>query len=273
MLKLTLAGLLLLLAGCLAVPTYEQRQADANALAMAKDWHPVRLETQPFKLVAYLPRQASQAETLTVYIEGDGFAWASRSQPSSDPTPRTPVALQLALAQLQGQAVYLARPCQFIDAQKTGCHQRYWTDARFAPQVVQSMNEAVDEMKQVFKAKEIVLVGYSGGGAIAALLATRRDDVVRLVTVAGNLDHEAWTRHHRVSKLSGSLNPALEAAGLGALPQTHFIGSKDKVITPMLANQWPVPIRGSDSANVIVVQEFDHVCCWVENWTELYEME
>jgi hypothetical protein len=43
---------------------------------------------------------------------------------------------------------------------------------------------------------------------VASLVAARRHDVVRLVTVAGNLDHLAWTTLHGVSPLTGSLNPA-----------------------------------------------------------------
>ncbi|GAB2181920.1 hypothetical protein DLREEDagrD3_21430 [Denitratisoma sp. agr-D3] len=48
-------------------------------------------------------------------------------------------------------------------------------------------------------ARRLTLVGYSGGAA--ALLAARCSDVVRLVTIAGNLDHRAWTRYHHITTL------------------------------------------------------------------------
>jgi hypothetical protein len=49
---------------------------------------------------------------LTVYIEGDGFAWLSRSQASYDPSPLNPVGLELALRHPLGESAYLARTCQ-----------------------------------------------------------------------------------------------------------------------------------------------------------------
>jgi dienelactone hydrolase len=277
--KPVLAWLLpLLLVGCSAIPTPQERISHADGLTAAKGWQASRIPAGRFELVAYLPKagsqkNGSQVETLTIYIEGDGLAWVNGHTPSVDPTPRDPIALRLALAHPGGPAVFLARPCQYVDAAKTGCAQSYWTEQRFAPEVVESTHLAVEALKQRFGARQLVLVGYSGGAAIAALVTTRRDDVARLVTVAGNLDHEAWTRHHRVTKLSGSLNPAREAARFQAVPQTHFIGSQDKIITPILARQWPTEITGPAGANVVVIDGFDHVCCWSDDWAELFEME
>ena len=54
--------------------------------------------------------------------------------------------------------------------------------------VVRVSKQAIDTLKQQFQSEEIVLVGYSGGGAIAALVAARRADVADLISVAGNLD-------------------------------------------------------------------------------------
>ena len=62
-------------------------------------------------------------------------------------------------------------------------------------------------MKEKSGAKYLELVGYSGGGAIAVLVAARRSDVVGIRTVAGNLDTRAFCKYQHVSALDGSMNP------------------------------------------------------------------
>ena len=80
------------------------------------------------------------------------------------------------------------------------------------------------------QARQLRLVGYSGGGTLAALLAARRADVCQLITVASNLDIERWASHHKVSPLWGSENPASYGAALQHLPQYHLIGGDDQVV-------------------------------------------
>ncbi len=263
----------LLLAGCAAIPSPQERQTHADTLAASKGWQANRIAAGRFDLVAYAPPTVSAGEQLTIYIEGDGFAWVTGSQPSADPTPRDPLALRLALAHSAGNAVYLARPCQYVDAARIGCAQRYWTEARFAAETIDSANLAIDTLKRRFGATKLVLVGYSGGGAVAALLAERRSDVARLITVAGNLDHRAWTAHHHVQPLVASLNAADAAQQLAGLPQTHFIGSKDKVVPPELARAWPRAFAGPRGSNLRIIPGADHTCCWAERWADLFPQD
>lgn len=195
--KLLSILLCLFLAACTNIPSPAERHSLADALAGDHGWKSINLPSGAFELVAYLPANPGRAGTLTVYIEGDGFAWISGSQPSTDPTPCDPLALQLALAHPEGASVYLARPCQYTAAEASGCASRYWTEMRFAPEVIAATNQAIDQLKQKFSADQLVLVGYSGGGAVAALVAARRSDVVRLITVAGNLDQRAWATYRK----------------------------------------------------------------------------
>ena len=62
------------------------------------------------------------------------------------------------------------------------------------------MNEAIDFLIKKYQAGKIELVGYSGGGAVALLLAVRRHDIVSVRTVAGNLNPEAVNQYHKVSE-------------------------------------------------------------------------
>lgn len=221
--------------------------------------------------MAYYHRDIARAASLTIYIEGDGLAWLNPSTPSSDPTPVEPMALQLALAQPRGNAAYLARPCQYVDASPSGCRQRYWTSARFASEVVQATDAAISALKTEFGAQRLALVGYSGGAAVAALVAQRRHDVSMLITVAGNLDPQAWTAHHQLSALSGSLSPVDHLEALSEITQWHFVGKRDQVVPGQLTLQFLDRLTDGAHVHRVIMTDFDHVCCWVDAWPGLYQ--
>ncbi|MGJ7518053.1 alpha/beta fold hydrolase [Pseudomonas baetica] len=260
---------LLLLAACVSVPVPGERRQAAISLAQAQHWHGTDIATSTFNLQAFIPDIFNQDEHLTVYLEGDGFAWISASQPSSDPTPVNPVGLRLALAQPSGNAAYLARPCQFL-ADQSHCGQRYWTHARFAEEVVASLDQAVDKLKAQAGAQRVTLVGYSGGGALALLLAARRNDVRNIITVAGNLDPDAWTEYHHVRPLDGSLNPVAQLTALAKIPQTHLSGADDSVVPPVLATRFVAAYPKTSMASVRVISGYTHQCCWAKDWAQLW---
>lgn len=260
---------LLALGACANIAPQERRQ-HADTLAAAHGWQPLRLPAGNFVLAAYAPAKIAASDMLTIYIEGDGLAWLTRSQASSDPTPRNPVGLQLALRHPYGAAAYLARPCQYVEAQEAqACEQGYWTDRRFSPEVVSASNRAIDLLKQRASASRLTLIGYSGGGAVAALVAAKRQDVVRLITVAGNLDHRAWTALHRVPPLEGSLNPADAWAALQAIQQLHFVGGKDEIISVGVVESYLARFPPGHRPEMQIIPGFDHTCCWVEQWPDI----
>lgn len=262
-------ALCLLLSACGSLPAPAERHRHADRLAAAHDWVAVRLPAGPFDLTAYLPAHPEAADTLTIYIEGDGLAWIDRTRISSDPTPLDPLGLRLALAHPGGNAAYLARPCQYAGTGRTACDRSDWTDRRFAPGVIEATLHAIDQLKQRFDARRLTLVGYSGGGAVAALAAARRTDVTLLVTVAGNLDHAAWTRHHRISPLSGSLNSADETARLAGVRQLHLAGGRDAIVPPSLTTAFADRFPASQRPEVRIEPTFDHRCCWPDAWPRI----
>lgn len=214
-----------------------------------------------------MPSQISPTDTLSIYIEGDGLAWRSRRTISDNPTPVNPVVLQLAVKDPQ-TSVYLARPCQYV-SNNDDCKPSIWTSARFSSDVITATNEAIELLKKQFLAKHVRLIGYSGGGGVAALAAARRDDVKQLVTVAGNLDHAAWTRHHKVSPLSQSLNPADAWQQLKDIPQVHFIGEHDRIIGLFVAESYANRFPPTQRPAIKIVKDTDHHCCWPEMWPAL----
>ncbi len=273
MIKKTFLFLLLISAGCVSVPSSKDRADAADRLASQHGWHAVKLPTSIFTIVGYLPdSEVNTDNTLTVYIEGDGYAWRSSSSPSIDPTPIDPVALRMAIKHPTGNAAYLARPCQYNKLSQDICKKKYWTDSRFAAEVVLSEDQALDQLKNKFNARTINLVGYSGGGAIAALLAARRSDVGHLITVAGNLDHHAWTSLHKISPLGNSLNPSDYIDQLKGVKQWHFAGSNDKIIPADLISSFANRFPSKYSPTVLIIPEFDHHCCWSDQWVKLFSM-
>lgn len=262
---------LLALAACSNLSPLARRQG-ADALALAHGWQPLRLPARSFILAGYAPVAATSQTptTLTIYVEGDGMAWLSPSLPSDDPTPLRPVALELALRHSHGAAAYLARPCQYVEAdERSHCSPQYWTDRRFATEVVDATSEAIDALKQRFHASRLILVGYSGGGAIAALVAAQRQDVVRLVTVAGNLDPQAWTRLHGVPALTGSRNPADAWQTLQDIPQLHFVGAEDTNVTQEVVAAYAARFPPEKRPKIMMVEGISHTCCWAARWRSL----
>ena len=236
-------------------------------LAQKSGWRKIILQTNTsFDLVSYTPNNKKKhSDTLIIYIEGDGFAWHNRHTPSDNPTPKNPIAFKLAMAHNAEteNTVYLARPCQYINLKTQPlCTPKYWTSHRFASEVIQSTNAAIDELKILYSAKHIKVVGYSGGGAIAALVAAKRNDVIELVTIAGNLDTEAWTKHHNISPLSGSLNPADYWQDLVDIPQTHYVGSNDKIVPPAIAQSYANRFPIGKTPDIIVEKAYAHHFFW-----------
>jgi pimeloyl-ACP methyl ester carboxylesterase len=112
--------------------------------------------------------------------------------------------------------------------------------------------------------RELVLVGYSGGGVIATLLATRLPRVAGVVSIAANLDVAEWARLHGYEPLHGSLDPAREP--VAAVPRVLLVGAKDTNVPPSSIAGYLATHPG---AKVLQQASYDHVCCWVRDWGSL----
>lgn len=120
MFRLFVFVLSLSVVACTSVPSTASRLLATDSIAQQHGWVSSDIADENFLLRVYYPEKTDFASTLTIYIEGDGLAWINRSSPSADPTPTDPIALKLALAQPEGNAVYLARPCQYAGAVNCG---------------------------------------------------------------------------------------------------------------------------------------------------------
>lgn len=255
--------------GCVTTPSPIDRSALADRLARSAGMTKAMVGTNGFVLATY-QRIDAPGQPLSIYIEGDGFAWKSRRQLSDDPTPIDPIALRLAVQDPAANVAYLARPCQYLHVQeRRRCTQDHWSKQRFSEDVIGAFDQAISQFVNRTRASGVNLIGYSGGGAVAALVAARRYDVVSLRTVAGNLDHGAFTTHHGVTPLTGSLNPAAYGRALARVPQRHFIGTADKTIPPTIFTAFTHHLPSQRCVHLTSVPDASHAQGWVEEWRHL----
>lgn len=254
----------------LTVAACASRSQVAVDLAAAGGLVPRTIPARQFDLAAYM--RPGGGEVLTVYLEGDGYAWVTASRPSADPTPKNPLALRLAAADSGRAVAWLARPCQYAGGSKgRGCHPHYWTEGRYAEEVVADTSLALDRLKADAGAARLRLVGYSGGGTLAALVAARRGDVDLLVTVAGMLDTQAWIQANGLSPLTHSLDPAAQAPALAGVAQLHYVGAADREVPPVVARSFAARFPAGRRPEVVVVDGYDHHCCWDAAWPGLLD--
>jgi pimeloyl-ACP methyl ester carboxylesterase len=187
----------------------------------------------PFHLAGLL-KVAEPGEDLVVYVEGDGRG-VSRGRVNADPTPHEAMTLELALQDPAPRILYLARIGQYMPAYATPTNKMYWSSGRFAPAAVAAANEAINQAKLKSGAAGVHLIGFSGGGGLAVLLAESRSDVKSLVTVAGLLDTEWWVKSKNYKPMNQSWNPADKAEDIREIPQIHFYGTDDSLITPEMS--------------------------------------
>jgi pimeloyl-ACP methyl ester carboxylesterase len=187
---------------------------------------------------------------------------AQGTRPSADPDPLRAVALELAAAQ---QATLLGRPCYHGHARDPDCRSELWTSGRYSEPVVASMAAALRQVIANHPLRPVVLVGYSGGGALALLVADRVAEVRAVVTLAANLDLGAWTRYHGYQPLVGSLDP-LAARALRPGCEIHVAAARDAIVPPSLVAAGAARRNG---AVLRIEPGADHACCWRSRWPSM----
>ena len=215
------------------------------------------VKTRNFTLVSW-QKVTNPAAPYKIYIEGDGYAFNARGKATQDPTPKGTLVRELAFGDKNPNVIYLARPCQYVKSPI--CSKRHWTTARFAPEVVNAEYEAI---KNIAGHNPIILVGFSGGAQISGLVATAKPglNVKKIITIAGNLDHLAWTQYHNLPPLNEAMNLESYHKQFAQLPQIHYVGSNDEVMPPILTREF----IGKDDL-IIEVSGASHN----EGWEKIY---
>jgi pimeloyl-ACP methyl ester carboxylesterase len=218
-----------------------------------------------FEHVVYTKRGTGSDRTLRIYFEGDGRPWVRRDVVASDPTAHRPLALELMLADPSASA-YVSRPCYQSAGPAERCTARLWTMERYGEQVVASMSAIVGQLLDRATRSDAQLVGYSGGGVLALLVAERVQAISTVVTIAANLDVATWAALHGYSPLEGSLDPATVVRWREDLRQIHYAGADDENVPPSITRAFVATVPTAESR---LIRGYDHRCCWTKDWPTL----
>ena len=220
------------------------------------------IQSDPFqhRIFRKVELNATNPSALHIYIEGDGQPWRTRYFIASDPTPKSPLMLQ-AMLRDSANSLYLTRPC-YYHTQDPACSAMDWTMARYGELVVSSMTNIVDKLGADIP--DLWLIGHSGGGALAVLIGQRLQRPVKVVTIAANIDHQAWTEYHDYTPLQESLNPATDTARNPLMREIHWYGSDDKNVLP----QW-IQAYCRDRAVECRETHASHAGGWLPLWQQV----
>lgn len=239
-----------LLASC--GPSHHYEEAARDRIATSAWMIERQIPTDPFLLTAY-ERVHKFGGTAQLYIEGDGLTYVSNQSISRSPTPKYPVALHLATKDHAKNVIYLSRPCQISGMAdgETYCHHRYWTKDRFSPEIIESYQQALNELKRRYGFTDFNLIGYEGGAAIAGTLAGMRDDVLSFRSVSGDLADIA------------------SPDALYNLPQKHYFGVHDEETPAEIWTSYLTTLSGSPCVSHQVVREVGYEDGWANRWGDL----
>jgi pimeloyl-ACP methyl ester carboxylesterase len=209
-------------------------------------------------------QQKTAQPVVHVYLDGDGTPWEKRRWITDDPTSRNYLILRM-MGQDPSPAILLGRPCYLGLSLSTACHSKYWTSHRYSQKVVSGMIKALNSWLQSRHYKKVVLMGYSGGGVLAMLMAPDIKSIDSVVTVAANLDVVAWSQMHGYSPLSGSLNPADFSLPV-EIKQFHLSGGRDDVVPESIVKKIA---KKNSQAKFMLFEQYTHQCCWDDNWSRI----
>ena len=216
-------------------------------------------------IVASWYKIEAPTEDIRIYIEGDGHSFDAYNNPTDNPTPHSTFIRSLAANDPNPNVVYLARPCQYL--QTSACSQEDWTCGRFSQNIVDSMEASILSLAKKARAQKITLIGYSGGAQVAGLVAVKNPErIKKVITIAGVLDQEAWTKYHGDTPLYQSLNLKDYQDTFNQIPQKHFIGEKDTVVPNQLTYEFV-----ANPEQVVLVKKADHQNGFEKIYRDIYQ--
>lgn len=238
------------------------RTNKAIDLAKANYFKAEIIKTATFPIQVFTKNQPTNHAIL--YFEGDGLVLTS-SGIAFNPTPTDPMALRLAIAdQRFAKKFIINRPFQYADC--TNCDNKYWTQARYSPEIISSIVETIVKLKTAYNFETFDIVAYSGGAAVTFLIAPYfKESIKSIITFAGNVDPFAWCKFHETAPLTQSLDPTANIEILKTIPQIHFCGTSDQNTHSSITRNFQKKLN-SHKFQIINVESYDHDSNWPNYW-------
>ncbi|WP_341789773.1 alpha/beta hydrolase [Rickettsia endosymbiont of Polydrusus tereticollis] len=252
-------------------PDVATRTKNAAVLATQNNFQPKYVKGGDFVLTTY-QRITDKNLPYVFYIESDGHVSEKYDVTSDNPTPLTTLLLQLAIMDNRPNVVYIARPCQYtpLELNPKCSSDNYWVEKRMGREVVDSINNVINN---ITNGQKFSLVGFSGGGGIAVMVAVENKNVKDIITIAGNLDTATFDNtHNGRGFLSRSLNPIGYAKQVNNIPQLHFSGAADKRVPPIIAQRY-VEASNSSCVKQRIIPNATHVKGWEKIWSSLLKID
>ncbi|MEM7070327.1 MAG: hypothetical protein AAF403_01035 [Pseudomonadota bacterium] len=245
-----------------------ERYTQTDNLLKNNGFESIILSAEVFDVAAWANIKNAH-QPISIFIEGDGFAYYSRHHISDDPTPTNAIAAKIAVNDLSDNRIYLARPCQYIinhGSNSTHCRPSIWTRDRFSKNMLILYHDLLDELAERYNNKSgFHIVGYSGGGVFATLLGMFRDDVIDATAIASPLDIKAFIRYHRLSRLY-AVNPFDYKKRLYNTNLTLYLGSDDQIINKDVLEDFLDDMAGRKNFKLIEIENFEHEDDWHHIW-------
>ena len=218
------------------------------------------IQTDSYKLASW-QKITDKTAPVRIYIEGDGYAFDHRGQPTSNPTPHGTFLREIVFDDPNSNVIYLARPCQYVKDES--CHQKDWTTGRFSQEIVDSTAQAIKNIiKNVSDESSVILIGYSGGALLSGLVINQNPQipVKKWITLAGVFNHGKWTQNLKLPPLKDSV----DMEKLPTVPQLHLTGNKDKIVSYQLTKSLV------DKKNLVVIPNATHDSGYENYYSTIY---
>lgn len=231
---LSLLATTFLLTACSSLPSTPERFTKTN------------VEAEQMNFVVWEKDTIKPKETLRFYIEGNG-----------SPNPKKAIALSLAKEDDSDNIIVLTRPCQYID-NKICQNKSIWEEERYHPEILKEMQELTTYFIKKYQAKDIELIAYGDAAPIAFNIAQRVGRTKKIVTIAGVLDIDSYAKQNKLPKFKNASEVQNNYHFMGAIPQIHYIGSKDDIVTRSMTERVIAKLSKPQNITVKVVHGFDH---------------
>jgi hypothetical protein len=277
---LSIAATGFLLSACYP-PMSALQKNTADRLAAPVFMHERHINTEDFTLTAF-ERVRKEGGVANIYIEGNGGIITPLSKDDLNLklnrsfTPQNPVALHLSTFDNTSNVIYLARPCQYVPSHSIHsvkqCKGQENAPRIYSQTAIKSMNDALSEIKSRYGFTGFNLIGVGGGGAVAVILTAQRDDILSLRTVSGHLNLTPLHKGEDKSDMAGALNPLDYAPLISQVPQHHFIGDHDKMLTPEVYMSYLDASAPRKCLRFSIVEDASHDKGMVNAWTNMMDL-